>query len=77
MGELFACQKEELIALTLWRRILLCLEKLMIALGATLELSFEDIASRLIANEESAAEIIFLAKSLEQFHRERQVPKLA
>lgn len=65
MGRLFADMEEECMALTLWRRILAVIEKLIKLLCDRLEMSFEDLAMNLLYDEEATDAMLILANLLE------------
>ncbi len=66
MGELFADMKEDLLALTLWRRILSCLERLLNVLAERIGLTAEELMSDIIADSEAATDFELMATVLER-----------
>lgn len=77
LGQLFDFEKEELLAMTLWRRVLACIEKLLYGICMTLGMTPDDVVSRLMENDESASEILFLAQSLEEYRQQQSEQNVA
>lgn len=67
MGELFAEMEDNVMALTLWKRVLACLEKLLDALGEVLGYSILEL-TQIIANDpERGADFEVIAEVLMEF----------
>ena len=66
MGELFSCMEEDLRALTLWKRILAYLQRLLEALGRYLGFTFEELAENLVNEDNAAGVYSNLIKALEK-----------
>ena len=66
MGELFADMKEDLLALTLWRRILGCLERLLNVLAERIGMTAEELMSEIITDRNAAADYELMAQALER-----------
>ena len=66
MGELFSEMKDDLMALTLWKRVLACIERLLDVLAERLGFTAEELISNIIADENAAKDYIFIANALEQ-----------
>jgi hypothetical protein len=66
MGELFACMEDDLRALTLWKRILACLRRLLEVLGEELGLTFEKMAQRFFNEDKTARLYLLMIKELEE-----------
>lgn len=67
MGELFAEMEDDVMALTLWKRVLECLEKLPDALGEVLGYSILEL-TQIIANDpERGVDFEVMAEALMEF----------
>jgi hypothetical protein len=66
LGELFSDMEEDVMSLTLWKRILACLQRLMTVLCERLGVTFDELAESFLYDEEAAAEYKIMAKALEE-----------
>ena len=65
MGELFSDMEEDLMALTLWKRVLACIQRLLEVLSEHLGVTMEELGESLIYNDEAASAYLTMAKALE------------
>lgn len=65
MEELFAIMEDDVAALTLWRRVLECIKRLLNALRRHLGISIDEIVESIINDEEAANDYFIMAKALE------------
>lgn len=72
MGEMFRAEKEQLLALTLWNRLLSCMEKLLTALAESLGTEPMQILQGLLNNEECAKQITVMADALQKYYSENE-----
>ena len=70
MGELFRKEREDLIALTLWKRTLACLKRLLEVLAERLGLDFEDLLMQIVSDEQAAREYQVMAEALQKLRDE-------
>ena len=66
MGELFEGLKEELMALTLWVRILACMERLLEVLADKVGLSVQQLMADILSDSELALDYVAMAEALER-----------
>ena len=66
MGELFRAEKEQLLALTLWNRVLACIEKLLKCLSDVFGMSPEQILGGLLENEKAMSELKGIIEALQE-----------
>lgn len=72
MGEMFRAEKEQLLALTLWNRLLSCMEKLLTALADSLGTEPMQMLQDLLGNEECARQITVMAEALLKYCSEHE-----
>lgn len=72
MGEMFRAEKEQLLALTLWRRLLSCMEKLLTALAESLGAEPMQMIQNLLNDEECAKQTMVLADALQRYYSEKE-----
>lgn len=72
MGEMFRAEKELLLALTLWRRLLACMEKLLTALAESLGAEPMQMIQNLLNDEECAKQTMVLADALQKYYSENE-----
>lgn len=72
MGEMFRAEKEQLLALTLWRRLLSCMEKLLTALAESLGAEPMQMIQNLLNDEECAKQTMVLADALQEYYSEKE-----
>lgn len=70
IGELFRKEREDLVALTLWKRILACLKRLLEVLAEKLGLDFEELLLEITRDENSAKEYEVMADALVKLRAE-------
>ena len=70
IGELFRKEREDLVALTLWKRILACLKRLLEVLAEKLGLDFEELLLEITHDENSAKEYEVMADALVKLRAE-------
>lgn len=71
MGELFADMEEDVMALTLWQRVLKCMERLLAALCDVLGFSVGEIGWIIVADSEMRNNFEIMAKALENRAQEK------
>ena len=67
MGELFSDMDGDLIALTLWKRVLTCIERILRVLGETLELTPQQLMATINGNDKEMSKIFVMAETLEKW----------
>lgn len=70
MGEIFRAEKEQLLTLTLWNRLLSCMEKLLTALAESLGAEPMQMLQDLLGNEKCAKQIAVIAEALQVYYSE-------
>ena len=70
IGELFRSEREDLVALTLWKRTLACLKRLLEVLAEKLGLDFEELLLEIAHDEASAKEYEVMADALVKLRQE-------
>ena len=73
MGELFTDMKENLMALTLWKRVLACIKRLLEMLCEHLGVTVDEMTESLINDEEAASAYLVMAKALENRKNGKEV----
>ena len=73
MGELFANMEDDVMALTLWRRILKCVERLLASLCEVLGYSISEIEQLIVTDTEMRKNFEIIAKALEDRQQEEHV----
>ena len=73
MGELFANMEEDVMALTLWRRILKCVERILASLCEVLGYSISEIEQLIVTDTEMQKNFEIMAQALEDRQREENV----
>lgn len=71
VGELFADMEEDVVALTLWQRVLKCMERLLAALCDVLGFSVGEIGRIIVADSEMRKNFEIMAKALENRAQEK------
>ena len=66
MGELFAGMEDELMALTLWHRILATLERLLEVLADRINISAEQLMDDILTDSDLALDYVAMADALEK-----------
>lgn len=65
LGELFSDMEEDLMALTLWKRVLAYIQRLLEVLCEHLGVTMEELGESLINDDEAASAYLIMAKALE------------
>ena len=66
MEELFRAEKEQLLAITLWNRVLVCIEKLLKCLSDVFGMTPEQILRGLLENEKAISELAGIIEALRE-----------
>ena len=69
MGALFEEQRESLMALTLWQRLLAIIKRLLEVLADMLGISYEELSASIVRDEEMLSRYIVLAEALEDYDK--------
>ena len=64
MGELFLDMEDDLMALTLWKRILTCIERILRILGETLGVTPQHLMATINDNNKAMSKILVMAEAL-------------
>ena len=67
MGELFLDMEDDLMALTLWKRILTCIERILRILGETLGVTPQHLMATINDNNKAMSKILVMAEALEKW----------
>ena len=73
MGELFTDMEEDLMAFTLWKRVLTCIKRLLEVLCEHLGVTVDEMTESLINDEEAASAYLVMAKALENRENGKEV----
>ena len=73
MGELFENMEEDLMALTLWKRVLSCIKRLLEVLCEHLGVTIDELEESLINDDEAASAYLIMAKALEDREQTKNV----
>ena len=65
MEELFSDIEDEFIALTLWKRVLACIEHILRVLGETLGVTPQHLMATISDNNKAMSKILVMAEALE------------
>ena len=65
MGELYGNMEEDLMALTLWKRVLSCIKRLLEVLCEHLGVTIDELEESLINDDEAASAYLIMAKAIE------------
>ena len=71
MGELFSDMEGELMALTLWKRVLACIERILRVLGETLGVTPQQLMATISGNDKEMVKILVMAEALEKWDEAR------
>jgi len=66
LGELFSDMENALVALTLWKRVLTCIERILRILGETLGLTPQHLMATISGNDKELSKILVMAEALEK-----------
>lgn len=72
IGEMFRAEKELLLALTLWNRLLACIEKILMALAELLGAEPMVMIQGLLNNNEHNKEVMVIANALQEYYSKNQ-----
>ena len=64
MGELFSNMEDDLMALTLWKRVLACIERILRILGETLGLTPQYLMATISGNDKELSKVLVMAEAL-------------
>ena len=64
MGELFSNMEDDLMALTLWKRVLACIERILRILGETLGLTPQHLMATISGNDKELSKVLVMAEAL-------------
>ena len=67
MGELFSDMEDDLMALTLWKRVLDCIERILRVLGETLGVTLQHLMATISGNDNEMSKILVMAEALEKW----------
>ena len=67
MGELFSDMESDLMALTLWKRVLACIERILRVLGETPGLTPQHLMTTISSNDNEMVKILVMAEALEKW----------
>ena len=67
MGELFSDMEGNLMALTLWRRVLTCIERILRILGETLGMTPQQLMAKISENDKEMSKILVMAEALKKW----------
>ena len=67
MGELFSDMEGDLMALTLWKRVLACIERILRVLGETLGMTPQHLMATICDNDKEMSKILVMAEALEKW----------
>ena len=67
MGELFSDMEDDLMALTLWKRVLACIERILRILGETLGITPQHLMATISGNNKELSKILVMAEALEKW----------
>ena len=67
MGELFSDMEGNLMALTLWRRVLTCIERILRILGETLGMTPQQLMATISENDKEMSKILVMAEPFKKW----------
>ena len=67
MGELFSDMEDDLIVLTLWKRVLACIERILRILGEILGLTSQHLMATISGNDKELSKILVMTEALEKW----------
>ena len=65
MEELFSDMEEYLMALTLWKRVLTCIKRILRILGEVLGMTPQHLMATISGNDKAMSKILVMAEALE------------
>ena len=72
MEELFRAEKEQLLAITLWNRVLVCIEKLLKCLSDVFGMTPEQILRGLLENKKAISELAGIIEALREANNDSE-----
>ena len=72
MEELFRAEKEQLLAITLWNRVLVCIEKQLKCLSDVFGMTPEQILRGLLENEKAISELAGIIEALREANNDSE-----
>ena len=67
MVKLFSDIEDDFIALTLWKKVLACIEHILRVLGETLGVTFQHLIPTISGNDKELSKILVMAEALEKW----------
>ena len=67
MEELFSDMEEYLMALTLWKRVLTCIKRILRILGEVLGMTPQHLMATISGNDKAMSKILVMAEALEKW----------
>ena len=67
MGELFSDMEGNLVALTLWKRVLACIEHILRVLGETLGVTPQHLMATISGSDKEMSKILVMAEALKKW----------
>ena len=67
MGELFSDMEDDLMVLTLWKRVLACIERILRIFGETLGLTPQHLMATISGNDKEMVKILVMTEALEKW----------
>jgi len=67
MVELFSDMEDDLMALTLWQRVLACIERILRVLGETIGMTPQHLMATISGNDKELSKILVMAEALEKW----------
>ena len=67
MGELFSDMEDNLMALTLWKRVLACIERILRVLGETLGVTPQHLMATISGSDKEMSKILVMAEALKKW----------
>ena len=67
MGALFEEQRADLMALTLWQRLLAVIKRLLDVLADMLGVTYEELSANIVCNEKMLDKYIVMAEAMEEY----------
>ena len=67
MVELFSDMEDDLMALTLWQRVLACIERILRVLGETIGMTPQPLMATISGNDKELSKILVMAEALEKW----------
>ena len=68
IDELFSDIEDDFIALTLWKKVLACIEHILRVLGETLGVTLQHLIPTISGNDKELSKILVMAEALEKWN---------